>query len=326
MQGLKQAADHISKAKNIAIACHINPDGDAIGSLLALAEGLKQLDKKVYLLSQDGVPNKYRHLPGANKIVKKLTKNVDLAITVDCSSSKMLGKVYSDIRRARTIIEIDHHQSREEFGDIRVVDPLAAAVGEQIYMLLNRMKVEITERIAQNILTSIIVETNAFRLPNVRPFTFKVCEKMVATGADFHKLVELVFWGRTQQVAILSGICLSRCKFLENRRIVWSIVKKRDFKKVNGKDGDVDAVADEMRAIKDVKIVVLFRERDEKRLRVSLRSKGDINIANLAASYGGGGHYEVAGCSIPNKIEAINELLGRAKMFLVKRKNGRTSA
>jgi phosphoesterase RecJ-like protein len=316
MKGLKKAQDSILKAKTVAIACHINPDGDAIGSMLSLGLGLEDLGKKVYMVSQDGVPNRYQLLPGADQISRNLSKKVDLAITVDCNTKEMLGKSYASLRKADTILEIDHHEVREAFGDMRFIDPKAPAVGEMIYVLLKRLKADITKDIAQNILTSLIVETNSFKLPNVRPFTFKVCAEMVKTGLNFYRLVDMVFWSHSRQVAVLTGICLSRCRFLEEGRLAWSAVRKKDFQKVQGKEEDADTIADEIRAIKGVDVVVFFREKTNKDLRVSLRSKNNINVAGLAKKYGGGGHYDVAGCVIPNTPFAMKKLLNGARALL----------
>ncbi|MFH1798571.1 MAG: bifunctional oligoribonuclease/PAP phosphatase NrnA [Candidatus Omnitrophota bacterium] len=318
---IKKAVKSILNAKSVAIAGHIAPDGDSIGSLLSLGAGLESLGKKVYMISSDGVPKKYKTLPGAEKIVKKLTEKVDIGITVDCSSRDMMGEAYDDFRKAETIIAIDHHRIRKPFGDIEFIDPKAAAVGEQIHDLLRLLKAEITRDIAQNILTSLIVETNSFRLPNARARTFKMCAELIKKGADFYKLVEMVFWSHPREVAVLSGICLARCKFLKKGRLVWSIIKQSDFKRVKGKDEDVDGAADQMRAIKDVDIVVLFREQSKEKLRVSLRAKKNINIAKLAESYGGGGHADVAGCGISNDSKTIKDLLSKASGMLNEQTN-----
>ncbi|MFH1877597.1 MAG: bifunctional oligoribonuclease/PAP phosphatase NrnA [Candidatus Omnitrophota bacterium] len=314
--GMKEAVKSIKDAESIAVAGHINPDGDSIGSLLALGLGLKKKGKRVYFVSHDGVPKKYRQLPGADAIIRKTPKTVDLVITVDCSTKGMLGKANNIVSRGRETLEIDHHEIREPFGTKQWIDVNAPAVGEMVYALLKKLKIEITRDIAQNILTSLIVETNSFRLPNVRPFTFKVCAEMVKTGIDFYRLVDMVFWSHSREVAVLSGICMARCCFLNGGRLAWSIVRREDFKKVKGKDEDVDALPDEIRAIEGVDIVIFFREKSQGRLRVSLRSKGNINIARLAGIYGGGGHADVAGCIIPNTRKAVKEMISRAQKLL----------
>ncbi|MCM8771033.1 MAG: DHH family phosphoesterase [Candidatus Omnitrophica bacterium] len=299
----------IKEAKTIVIAGHINPDGDSIGSLLSLGLGLEKIGKKVYMVSPDGVPKRYLHLPGANKIKKEININANLAIAVDCSNKEILGKAFKTFIKAKNILEIDHHEFRRPFGNIKLIDYKAAAVGELIFILLKELNIKISKNIAQNLLISIIVETNSFRLPNVRPETFWVCSELIKTGVDFHKLVETIFWSKSKTAVILTGICLARCRFLRNDKIVWSIIRKSDFSKVGGVDEDVDAVADEMRSITNVRAVVLFREKSDSELRVSLRSKGGMNIALVAEKYNGGGHFDVAGCSLPNNSRAIKRLL-----------------
>jgi len=301
----------ILSARTIAIAGHVNPDGDSIGSLLSLGLALEGLGKKVFMISPGGVPKKYKSLPGADRIMESAAtlKKIDLAISVDCSSRDILGNAFDAFKLAKGIIEIDHHDFRRPFGDIQFVDTKAAAVGEMIYLLLKELKAHITTDVAQNLLTSIIVETDSFRLPNVRAFTFEVCTELIKKGVDFYNLVNTIFWAKTKESAILSGICMSRCKFLKKDRIVWSVVKQKDFLLTGGKDEDVDMVADEMRALKGVDISILFREKSRDTLRVSLRSKDKINVASVAERYNGGGHFDVAGCSIENSARSIKKFL-----------------
>lgn len=316
MQGFNRARKKILEAKDIVIASHINPDGDSIGSLLSLGLGIEKLGKRVYMICQDDIPKRYDFLPGANRIIKKVKKRCDLAIAVDCSNKEILGKTYNIFKRARCILAIDHHEFRRPFGNIRLIDVKAAAVGELIYTLLDKLGVDITSRIAQNILTSIIVETNSFKLPNIRSFTFDVCAELMKKNIDFYHLADKVYWSITRESTVLSGICLSRCKFLKNGKIAWSIVRKKDFYKTKGKDEDVDAVANQIRSIKGVKIAVLFREKDKKQLRVSLRSKGKINVASVTEAYGGGGHFDIAGCYIPNNSKSVRKFLNLTKNLL----------
>lgn len=313
MRKLKEAKRGILDSRSIAIVCHRNADGDCLGSLLALGLGLSTLKKRVLMVSPDGVPSRYQKLPGTSKVKRRIEKVPDMAIAVDCNAKEMLGRPFNVIRKAKYILEIDHHEYRKPFGNLFLVDSKAAAVGELVYQLLKYLNIDITKDIAQNILTSIIVETNSFRLPKVRPFTFRLCDRLLRTGLDYHKLSETVYWSKRKQVAILSGICMSKIKFLKNSKIAWSIISRKEFAEVKGKDEDVDAVADDILAIKTVKIAILFREKSPGFLRVSLRSKGGINVAFLAYKYGGGGHFDSAGCYIPNKKEAITELMREAE-------------
>jgi len=316
MLDFRRVKQKIVKAKNIIIAGHINPDGDSIGSLLSLGLGIEKLGKKVYMVSADGVPKKYRFLPGASRIIKHTNESVDLAIAVDCSNKEVLGRAYNIFKKAKIILEIDHHEFKRPFGNLFLIDYKASAVGELVYLLLEELKINIDKQIAQNLLTSIIVETDSFRLPNVRALTFEICKELVEKGVNFYKLVDMVFWSRSKQSAVLSGVCLARSKFIDDGRLAWSVIRKKDFDRINGEDEDIDAVADEIRSIQGVEIVVLFREKNKKLLRVSLRSKGKINIAAVAEYYKGGGHFDIAGCTIPNDLKSMNELLDMASSLL----------
>lgn len=307
----------IKKAKKIAVAAHVNPDGDTIGSMLSLGLGLKKAGKQVFMLSRDGVPKRYRTLPGASQIRKTLRQNVDLAITVDCNAPAMVGPLLYDLKKkAVKIIAIDHHEIREPFEDISLIDTEAAAVGEMVYSVLSGLKINIDKRIAANILTSLIVETSSFRFPNVKAATFDVCAKMVRTGVDFYELVNTIFWSNEKTAVVLAGIFMARCKFPAKGRLAWTMARIEDFRKVGGKEEDIDALPDMIRAIKGVDIAVLFREKKGNRLRVSLRAKKNINVGNLAKEYGGGGHPDVAGCYIGNTSKEIKQFLLRAKQYL----------
>lgn len=318
MKGFKEVASKICEAKYILIAGHINPDGDSIGSLLSLGLGLKQLGKKVEMVSCDGVPKMYRQLPGAREIRKHTTKTPDLAIAVDCGNKELLGKNFEGFNKAKCILEIDHHEFREPFGNIHIVKPDVAAVGELVYYLLERLGVDITKDIAQNILTSIIVETNFFRLPNIRSVTFQICAQLLKKGVDFSKLSEIVYWSKTKEASLLVGLCLSKCRFLRKGEIVWSILKKIDVMKVNGKDEDTDSVPNEMLAIKGVIMAIFFREVNGNKFRVSLRGKGKINVATLTRKYDGGGHFDAAGCIISKQKGSIRQFLKHAEDYLTK--------
>jgi phosphoesterase RecJ-like protein len=306
----------VKQAGTILISGHRNPDGDCTGSMLALAAGLRCLGKTVYTVSRDPVPVQYRRLPGVRDLLKTTDVVPDLAVAVDCSRKDVLGAPQILFEKAAGVLEIDHHDQREPFGNLHLIDTSAASVGEIVYSLLMELEVPIDRDMAMNMLTSIIVETNSFRLPAVRPRTFEICARLLETGIDFLELTDMVYWSQSKQAVILSGICFSRSRFLKGDRLVWSIVKLKDFERVRGKDENVDAVADDMRAIKGVRVAILFREKEDNTLRVSLRSKGRINVGRLAEQFGGGGHNDVAGCVIPNSRHAMRKVVAAAEALL----------
>lgn len=317
LDGIQQAKKAIVSAKRIVVSGHRNPDGDSLGSLLALGLGLRCLGKQVYLLCDDAIPRRYMFLPGVRRVVRRISEKPDVAIAVDCSNQDVIGENFSAFQNAAEIIEIDHHEFRRPFGTIQCVDHHAAAVGEIVYVLLRVLGVPITRSIAENLLTSLIVETNSFRLPAVRGVTFSLCAKLIAAGVDYYKLADRVFWSASKESMILMGICLSRCAFLDQGKIVYSIIKEKDFIRTGGTDADVDPVIEQMRAIDHVQIAILFREKSRVTLRVSLRSKGRrVNVAKIAEKYSGGGHYDIAGCVIRNSPGAIRQFLFQVREFL----------
>jgi len=323
MTGFRRVAQEIRAAETIVIAGHINPDGDSIGSLLSLGLGLRALGKKVFMVSPDGVPERYRFLPGALSVKERITRSCDLAISVDCSNKVILGPAYECFKSAKKTLAIDHHEFRKPFAHTAVIDKKAAAVGEIVFALLKYLGIKIDGKIAMNLLTSIIVETNSFRLPNYRAHTFAVCAELLAHNVNIFTLSDKVYWSRSPATALLLGICLSRIKFLGGGKVAWSIVRKNDFRKTRGKDEDIDMAADEIRAIEGVRIAVVFREKDNRRLRLSLRSKGRYNVARIAEHFGGGGHFDVAGCNIPDTISERRKVLKEAVKLLKKVKKRR---
>ncbi len=313
---LKAAASLIRKSKSVIITCHVNPDGDSIGSLLALGMGLKKLGKKVILLSCDGVPAKYRNLPRASLIRRSFTEPQDLAIAVDCADPRQLGSSKEVILKSSNVLEIDHHLYRKPFGNFRLVKEDMASVGEIIYLLLKELKVAINKEIAENILTSIIVETLSFQLNKVNRLTFSICENLLATKADFYKISQRHYWAESVNSLRLSGLCFYRMKTLKKGALVWSIIFEKDFKKFSASTEDVDSVADKMLSIRGTKVSLLFREAEEGSLRVNLRSKGRIDIGKLAFKYNGGGHFDVASCFLPDKNSALKQFLKEAQALI----------
>lgn len=308
----------IKASKTILIAGHVNPDGDCIGSMLALGLGLRAIKKEVSMYIQGPVPRVYRFLPGVRELTHTIAAPYDLAISVDCNTKEMLGRAWKGFQGAKNIIEIDHHEYRRPFGTISWVDPQASCVGEMVFRLLQSLQVKVSPQIATNIMTSLLVESGSFRFPSVNAATFSLASRLMDLGVDYYDVVAHLFMSRHRQSALLTGICLSRCTFRANNKIVWSIVRADDFKSSHGKDEDVDPVPDEMRAIKGVRIAILFREKGLSHLRVSMRSKKKVNVARLAEAYGGGGHNDVAGCIIRNSDAAIKTFLTDAERHLMR--------
>lgn len=313
---LDNACDSIASARTVAIAGHTHPDGDSIGSMLALALGLRRLGKKVYCLCDGEVPPQYRRLPGAGTIVRSIDRKTDLAIAVDCSAAHLLGRSQAVFRKAGAILVIDHHQYVRPFGSVELIDPAAAAVGELVYLVLRGLGVRMDRDIGENILTSIIVETNLFRISHPRLLTFAICAEALEAGVDFTRLAGTVYGPRTRAAALLLGHCLLQARTLGKGRVIWSLLRRTDMARLGGRDHDADAIAGELRAIKGVRVAVLFREKDRQTLRVGLRSTGSVDVGKLAQRFGGGGHADIAGCYIPNDVRSMRKIVAAARRLV----------
>ena len=297
-ENLKKAAAVIRKADTILIASHINPDGDTIGCLLALGLALLHMGKKITMACQDGVPSRFQFLPGSELITSTATDKADVAIAVDCGSSRQLGSLRAAFFRARVTVQIDHHDFGESFGKIQVLENEASAVGEIVYELIRALKIDISPAIAACLLTSIIIDTGSFRFSNIRAKTFDICGKLIKRGVDLPSLIEESYWIRSRSMSKLLSYCLLHAEFSKDGSVASSVVRQKDIRRFGAKLSDADSVADELRCIEGVKITAVFREIERRRFRVSLRSKHGINVAEVAKKFGGGGHHNAAGCSI----------------------------
>ncbi len=310
----RRVADEIRKAKHIALCVHKFPDGDAIGSMVALALALKKIRKNVYLFSPSIMPLRYAFLPlfNAVKTPNCRIKRFDAAIAIDCASVLQLGDMFETVfEKSLTTIEIDHHVFRKSFAHVSLIDKNAAAVGEMVYHLVNLLKIPIDSDMASAMLVSMIVETGSFRLPTVRSLTFSICADLISRGVDYYRIVERSYWTRTKEEAALLGLCFSRIKLFKQGKIAYTYVTSKDMRRLGARDEDVDPIADQIRMLKKVKAVLFFREMEGRRWRVSLRSKGLVDIGRVAEEFGGGGHPDVAGCFLANSTTLKDKLIKR---------------
>ncbi|MFH0877937.1 MAG: DHH family phosphoesterase [Candidatus Omnitrophota bacterium] len=315
----QKVARCIRRARRVALCIHMFPDGDAIGSMVALALCLKKMGKRVVLFSPSELPRRYRFLPLYANIRQSASGAgvFDLAIALDCASKVQLDDLYLCVfQKALTTIEIDHHSFRKKFAQVSLIDDKAAAVGEIIYKLARLLRVAIGQDIAIPLLVSLIVETGSFRLPSVTPATFRICADLTSRGVNYYDIVEKSYWSRTRAEAMLLGLCFSRIKFSNGGRLAISHVTSKDLKRLKAQEEDVDPMIDQIRTLKEVRVAMLFREMPGHLWRVSLRSKGSANVGRVAEAFGGGGHPDVAGCFIPKTSQAKQELIRRVSKIV----------
>jgi phosphoesterase RecJ-like protein len=313
---IRRAAQAIRAADSILLGCHVRPDADALGSLLALLLGLEYLGKRARALSADGVPAAYRFLPCWERVQTTASGPWDLAIGLDCDGSDRLGAVEPLILAAPVVIDLDHHTGPDPFGHIQVVDPTAAATAELVFELLAELQVPVTREIAVNLLAALLTDTGSFRFTNVTPNVFRIAAELTAAGAHPAPIYEAVYGSRPYASSLLLGRLLSRVARSSDGRVVWAGLEDADFTELGADSSATEGFVDQLRMVQGAEVAVFFRAEPDGSVRVSLRSRG-ANVAQVAEQFGGGGHVPAAGCTVPGPLpEAVSRVIAAVEATL----------
>jgi phosphoesterase RecJ-like protein len=297
----------IKQEDNFLIATHINPDGDALGSALALMFALESTGKKVMVFDRDKVPDFYRFLPGQERIIHLLNKsevNSKNIILVDCNNLERTGL---DNFIFRKTCVIDHHETEKNFGEIKWIAPEIAATGILIYHLLKHLEIKITPEIATNLYTAIVIDTGAFRYANTNADVLRISAQLVDAGANpayiSSNLYEMWSDGRFR-------LLIKVLNTLEIRdKIALVFVTEKMFEETGTSHDDTENFANFPRMMANIKVSILLRQLDNETWKISLRSKGDVNVAKVASLFDGGGHKNAAGCRIKGSIDDVKNKL-----------------
>ena len=299
----------IESAERIVIAAHINPDGDTIGGALAFRIGLESLGKRVEVVCSDPVPANLRFLPGSEFVRMPETdessvRSYDLAILVDLSLPDRLGKAQDLIASAQRLAIIDHHQPSDKTPPcIHLIRPDASASCLILYDLLPALDIVINSEIAQCLLTGIVTDTGAFRFRNTDSASLTAASRLLALGADL-TIINEELWEKRELPAIrLLSVALSRLQLHADGRIAESYLLRSDYEETNAGDEHTEGIVNELGRVDTALISVLFREPKPGRIRVSLRSRGEIDVSEVSRQFGGGGHVNAAGCTFNSTIE-----------------------
>ena len=305
---------HLQNSKNILVVSHANPDGDAIGSLIAMGLSLKAISKKTTLYNESPIPAVYRFLPAVNSVVRKIgNQNYDTALILDCSDLERIGEAVSMVRRIPVIINIDHHITNAGFGNLQLIDTSACATAEIVYRLIKQLSVCIDENIATSIYTGILTDTGSFRFSNTNKAAFAICEEMVALGVDPYKIAQRVYGTYSLGRIKLLNLALDSIEISNNGRLSIMTLTQDMLDKTRTQPEDVDGLINYARRIEDVKVAALIQEHQNGdgtsktcgNYHVSLRSDGTIDVAEIASSFGGGGHSSAAGFNIESTLSDI---------------------
>ncbi|MHB8172024.1 MAG: DHH family phosphoesterase [Thermincolia bacterium] len=304
MNNYQEVITTLRKYKDIAVVCHVNPDGDCIGSMLAMSFMLEAMGKKVTLVSNDVIPEVYKFLPGSQQIkgVEGL-KGQELVIFVDCSDPDRAGEqVARSVSHIPCIINIDHHVSNQQFGHFNLVDPEAAATGELIYYLQKEMSLTLTKEIALCLYAAIVMDTGSFRYENTTGSTHRIAAELVDTGLNVYDINRSLH----DDVSLINlkviQLGLANLKTSSCGRLAWITLSDQEMRNIDAKDEHIDGLINYPRMIKGVEIGILFRETGEGIVKISFRSKGRVDVNRLAGEFGGGGHPRASGCRVANTL------------------------
>jgi phosphoesterase RecJ-like protein len=299
-EAMERIAGEIEEASSLIITCHTHPEGDGIGSMLALMHALTAMGKHCDAVCSDGIPRMLAFLPGSDAVKRDSDGEYDVVIAVDVSSKSRFAIPANSLERilsrCKVSICIDHHIAEKPFGDICWVDEKAPATGLMVYKLIKHTGIDVTPQIAVCLYTAILTDTGAFRFENTTSECLCVASELVRYGATPSLVAYHIFERKHCGALKLWGRALMRLRI--NEGIVWTWLKLRDFEETGALNEDVDGLINLLRGIDGTSVVVLFREIGDGDVKVSLRSFGDVDVAEVARRFGGGGHKMASGCTI----------------------------
>ena len=294
----------IESSKTFIIAGHINPDGDCVGSMLALAEFLMNKGKEVTLFCPNKIPEFYRFLKFSERIKYTLDakKKYDVFISLDTGSLDRLGAAEKKIKQCGYVINIDHHVSNTLFGNLNYVKEKSAAVGEMLFDFFKKQKISITPSMAQSLYVSIATDTGYFQYSSVTAKTFKIAAQIIGYGVNVSEVSQKLQCFRTLNSYKLLGMVLGSIEVDEAAGIGSMIVTQEMFKKTNTSFEDTEEFINYLRSIKGVKVALFFKEKEDKNVKVSVRSLEDFDSNKFSLKFGGGGHVRASGFNYDGDI------------------------
>jgi phosphoesterase RecJ-like protein len=297
----------IRESHSICVVGHIRPDGDCVGSQLGLTLALKNEGKKVHCWNEDRIPEKYEFLDPDRLVQKpKAGMEFDCVVATDAASFERLGKVGACIEKRKLFINIDHHESNTRYADLNWVSAREPSSGELVFRLLKAAKWPITKPIADCLFTAVSTDTGSFQYPTTRPGTFHVAAEVVRRGANLARICDEVYQSYPLSRARLLKHVYSHFRLTQQNQIAYFWLKKADFARTGADSCDTEGLIDHIRAIAPVVVACVFEELEPELTRISLRSKSaKVNVNEIAALFGGGGHPAAAGARIPGTPLAV---------------------
>jgi phosphoesterase RecJ-like protein len=318
---IQRVLEVVRKSETICVVGHVRPDGDCIGSQLALSTALKDQGKKVTCWNEDEMPGKLAFLD-RDRIMQrpKPDKHFDCVIATDCASFERLGNVAPCIADRDFFINIDHHESNTRYADLNWITPNEPSTGELIFRLLETARWKITPHIADCLFTAISTDTGSFQYASTRPSTLFAAGELVDRGADLAKVCNEVYQSYPLSRVRLLRHVYNRFRLIHENQIAYFWLKKVDYSRTGAEPADSEGLIDHIRAIEPVVIACLFEEIEPELTRISLRSKReDVDVNEVAKRFGGGGHPAAAGARVAGRPMSVQRQVLSALKKTLKR-------
>lgn len=303
---IQNIVEEIRNNRSFLLTTHEGPDGDAVGSTLALASILRKSGKDVVVHYRDPLPDLYAFLPGSDSVHAHIPdRDFDVAFVMDIGELRRAGSEFCSFRRIGKTINLDHHLACENFGYLNLIDPAAAATGVLVYRIASSLAYRIDTETALCLYVSIITDTGSFRYSNANREAFTIAGEMIECGVNAWDVAEQLYENQPRKRLELLARCLPTLEIIKGG-LAASVTVTLDMYAATGANAELtDGFVNYPRSIRGVEVAIFFRQLEEGRVKVGFRSKGKVNVAVFSAAMGGGGHHNAAGCTVVGTIAEV---------------------
>lgn len=304
----------INKGERFLITTHIDPDGDALGSCFSLYWVLDSMNKKPFVYTRDHIPYMYEFLPRPPRLshTELPDGTYDAVFALDCGNLFRVGNGHERLRNMGPLINIDHHTTNETFGIVNIINQESSSTAEILYRLYRSMKVPFQYNIAVNIYTAIFTDTGSFRYSNTNSDSFLICEEMTKHGVSPSHVAQMVHENHPKERFILLGEVLATLETLKDDTVAMALVTQEMFRKTDTTKEYTEGFVEYIKEIRGVDVAILIREVAGNNYKISMRSKGNTDVARICNLFGGGGHRNAAGCTIEGTVSHVRDRLKEA--------------
>jgi len=300
-KNLKKLDEFVEKSNKIAVVAHADPDGDSIGSIMALREILKTKGKDVDFFINGEIPFNYKFIKDLDKAsLSYKEKKYDLFFALDSSDEERLADKIDIMKNSKKTICIDHHKTNKGYCNLNIIEPDFSSTGEIIYEIFKTLKYEINERAAENIFIAIITDTGKFIYDNAGYKTFENVSDLLKLNINKNEIVKNLYSSEPKNIFKLKADVFNSTEFFMEDKVALSCLFKENLKKYNLSLKDIDGLVERLRDIENVEISILIKELDDKTYKISMRSLGNSDVSKVCETFGGGGHKNAAGFKIDN--------------------------